>query len=436
MVLVALALGFPAGARAQMFSDWPPNPHAAAATRDKPGAGKPAKSPKPGDPVAPAPPPAPRITPADLDTASPAPPAVALPTPVAKASAAGSGMPGHAAPQAKAHSRPLPLPVAQPTHDAARAPAIPAAVIPKPSAAPSVAVAPAPSASIPPEGDNKEFGYWGFLAALSALVTGIGARRHWRRPKTPAALPESAAPAAADEPVLVWQGRPRKPAKPAATIPAGPVGAPALVAGGDDTALPDWLVRPATIPQSPAANVPAIDLAFTATRFSIALSQVVLRSRLGFTNASGAALGPVTLCGDMIAASDTAATALDGPFPPVDSIALPDLHQLLVLQPGQSGEVTGDLHLSLGDIPGMMVGGAKLFVPLVRFRAEAHRVHNPASQPAMAPTALPPVIVCASFLLGEALANSPEGLAPIRLDLGPRIIHAIAAHQLLEEARL
>jgi hypothetical protein len=89
--------------------------------------------------------------------------------------------------------------------------------------------------------------------------------------------------------------------------------------------------------------------------------------------------------------------APDGPamprpeIPDEEAPAAPDaapgtveLHRLMMLSPGESIEVRGQLHLPLAAIAPMRVGAAELFVPLVTLSVEAERIveeGNPSPPP-------------------------------------------------------
>ena len=344
----------------------------------------------------------------------------------------------------KSPPAPAAPPVSPPPSASPTSPSPPAASPPGPAPLPQSPPTAFPLAT-PPE-PQMPLGLWGPLALLAMLVTGLGARVLWGRGRGATANAPAKRQSLAQEPQAVPVQTPAPP--------------PAQAANG------------AAIPAPPPVTCGPLKLDFTPTRFTISLTRTELRYHLRVTNRGAEPLGPLTVCGDMLAASDAAPTAIDGPFPPTDSIALAELHALERLSPGQSAEVTGHLLLPLDEIRPLTIGAALLFVALVRLRVEAGPgappiadaqtpqaerpsraarllaaarftplapngaqlaadKYQPQAQTALAPIAeLPATIACASFLIGEAPAAHASALSPFRLDLGPRIAHDIGQKEL------
>ncbi|HUQ12729.1 MAG TPA: hypothetical protein VM055_00445 [Novosphingobium sp.] len=177
------------------------------------------------------------------------------------------------------------------------------------------------------------------------------------------------------------------------------------------------IVRPHVASRTPAAEPPlpdalpkpAITLRLEATRMSATLVNTTLSYRLAVTNTGAEALREVIVAGDMIAAhASRAVEELLGPA----GTALPELHRIAGLAPGESVTLGGDIRLPLVSITPIRKGNAALFVPLARLRARA-------TDPAGAA-----VEGGGTFLVGQpgAQGASAKGarLQPFRLDLGPR----------------
>lgn len=150
-----------------------------------------------------------------------------------------------------------------------------------------------------------------------------------------------------------------------------------------------------------------------ATRMSATLVNAVLSYRLAVTNESAEPLGEIAVTGDMVAAhSSRPANELLGP----DAAALPRLHRIAGLAPGETAVLEGDIRLPLAAITPIRRGNAALFVPLARIHAEGV---TPGGQR---------VSGAGTFLVGQPAASAR--LQPFRLDLGPRMYSQVGQHLL------
>ena len=184
--------------------------------------------------------------------------------------------------------------------------------------------------------------------------------------------------------------------------------------GDDAFAKPVQAAQPAIAPQplavtSPApkpsaaaaADQPSIGLMLDPLRLSATLTSTSLSYRLSVTNNSTTALSDVVVAGGMISAHASLPVeqqlATDGQM-------LELLHQLELLAPGETIELTGDLRLPLPQITPIRSGKALLFIPLARFRVEAGST-----------------AALATFVIGETPPVAEAALLPFRIDMGPRI---------------
>ena len=231
---------------------------------------------------------------------------------------------------------------------------------------------------------------WALLGGL-ALLLGIGGwlawSRHFRHQVRALPAPEVLRPHVAAPP------------RPVPDLPASPEAAQA------DTA------RPTPAPPAPpsTAAAPALGLVLQATRMSATLVNTTLSYRLSITNNGSEPLHDVIVAGDMIAAHASR---------PVEDLlgsrgaALPELHRIAALAPGESVVLGGDIRLPLVSITPIRSGNAALFIPLARLRA-----HGSAASGARIENG-------GTFLVGQPAAAErgvKNGrLQPFRLDLGPR----------------
>ncbi|HVR90956.1 MAG TPA: hypothetical protein VHG29_07675 [Novosphingobium sp.] len=319
--------------------------------------------------TAPRPTPTPAPAPTVTQNPTPAPAASAQPTltrtPTARPSAAPRGT--------------------TPASDVAATPALPtadAAITPAPLTFPtSSSVAPLPQSTAPAarEGSGAMLPLLGggalLLAALGGLVW-------WRRR------------AAEREPEIDFE-------PPVVARPEPEASEPAVATVGPP------LLAPQRAP-TPADTVLA--MALEATRLSATLLNTTLQYRLRLTNHTAAPLGPITVSGDMVAAHAT--------LPVEQQLGLSGLtlerrHETPVLAPGESVTLSGEIRLPLAAITPIRAGGAALFIPLARFRAEA-----------------PGLAVVHNFVVGEAPEVADAALRPFRLDLGPRVYSRIGQREL------
>lgn len=377
--------GWAATAPAQVF-DLPPNP--------SPSARPPV--------VGPADPENPFSTPSPAPTASrpiivPTPiPARPRPTPTSAASAT----PG-TTPSPRATAGRAPPASAVPASPRPNTEPLPQS-LPPDSAGPA-APAETPDAAVPPprqprpyvprqlgaaEAPGSGWLLW-LLAAAGAALLGIGAwlawTRHFRDRRPLAATPEIERPALPVRPAAASQA----PAAPPASTP-----------------------QPST-PQPPSVDAPRLALALEATRMSATLVNAVLGYRLAVTNNGAEPLRDVVIAGDMIAAhaSRPASEQLGAA-----AAALPELHRIALLPPGDSVTVAGDIRLPLSAITPIRSGQAALFVPLARLHTEGA---GPGGER---------IAGGGTFLVGQPAASAR--LQPFRLDLGPRL-YSHVSQQLL-----
>jgi hypothetical protein len=172
-------------------------------------------------------------------------------------------------------------------------------------------------------------------------------------------------------------------------------------------ATPRRPAAPTPVPTSvllPSAVGGALHLALQATRMSATLVNTTLSYRLAVTNRGAEPLHDVRIAGDMIGAhaSRSASEQLG-----MAGAALPELHRIATLAPGESVTLGGDIRLPLVSITPIRRGDAALFVPLARLRGHAQD-----------PTGAT-IEGSGTFLVGQEPGASKR-LQPFRLDLGPR----------------
>jgi hypothetical protein len=147
-----------------------------------------------------------------------------------------------------------------------------------------------------------------------------------------------------------------------------------------------------------------LHLALQATRMSATLVNTTLSYRLAVTNRGAQPLHDIRIAGDMISAhASRSASELLG----AGAAALPELHRIATLAPGESVTLGGDIRLPLVSITPIRRGDAALFVPLARLRG--HGI-DPAGAT---------IESGGTFLVGQEPGASKR-LQPFRLDLGPR----------------
>jgi hypothetical protein len=171
--------------------------------------------------------------------------------------------------------------------------------------------------------------------------------------------------------------------------------------------------RPAVPPTpTPAALAEAqegpLSISIEARQLNISLTSATLAYRLTLTNTARTSLRDVIVSGDMISAHSS--------IPEEDQVAnagaaLEQRHRIERIPAGESTQLTGEFRLPFTRIRAIRQGGAALFVPLARFRAEAGEGGNG------------PVVQTA--LVGQRAEKAGGGLLPFRLDLGPRIYREV-----------
>ena len=186
--------------------------------------------------------------------------------------------------------------------------------------------------------------------------------------------------------------------------------APDIVRPHIPAALPEPpLATPVPDRPAPPALAPTLALVLQATRMSATLINTTLSYRLAVTNNGPEPLRDVIVAGDMIAAHASR---------PVEQLlgaggaALPELHRIAGLAPGESVTLGGDIRLPLVSITPIRSGSAALFVPLARLRARGLTITGATVEGG------------GTFLVGQpgaaAAGTTGARLQPFRLDLGPR----------------
>ena len=201
---------------------------------------------------------------------------------------------------------------------------------------------------------------------------------------------------------LVWSRHLRHRAR---ALPAPEIVRPHVPARAAPVATP----APAAANDPAPALGPVLGLTLQATRMSATLVNTTLSYRLAVTNNGAQPLRDVIVAGDMIAAHASR---------PVEELlgaggaALPELHRIAGLAPGESVTLGGDIRLPLVSITPIRSGNAALFVPLARLRARGVATGGATIEGG------------GTFLVGQpgaAAAGAKGGrLQPFRLDLGPR----------------
>lgn len=300
------------------------------------------------------------------------PPSTAQPSPgPAAAAQSAAPPPGPERAQARPVARTVPAGPGDP-QAATGGPAPAAPVDSAAPAGPAPPTTPLPRAYQPRDLDvvaeASPIGLWLGLGALVLLVLGSGWlawSRHFRDRARPLPTPVVERPRMA----------PAAPPPPA----GGPEPAPVAAAGG-------------------------LHLALQATRMSATLVNTTLSYRLAVTNRGAQPLNDVRIAGDMIAAhASRPASEQLGP----GEAALPELHRIATLAPGESVTLAGDIRLPLVSITPIRRGDAALFVPLARLRAHGQDPTGATIEGG------------GTFLVGQEPGASKR-LQPFRLDLGPR----------------
>lgn len=241
----------------------------------------------------------------------------------------------------------------------------------------------APSAEATPEATiapAKGSFPWPWAAGGAAALALLGLFLFWksRRPAGDV-LEYKPEPAAPSDPEIV-------PAQPAVTEPPSPRIEPVAVSRG-------------------------LDVTLEARHLSRALVNATLAYRLTLTNRGAAPLGPLRIAGDITSAhaSLSAQEQLS-----IDGGALPPLHEVPTLGPDEVRVLSGELRLPIASILPIHSGGARVFVPLARFRVEA----------------APDVAATHVFVVGQASEQPGGALRPFALDRGPGVERGLDQREL------
>jgi hypothetical protein len=171
--------------------------------------------------------------------------------------------------------------------------------------------------------------------------------------------------------------------------------------------------QPQPAPPQPLATAEPrpIEMQLEARHLSRALVNATLAYRLTLTNRGGAPAGPLRILGDITSAhaSLSAQEQLS-----LDGGSLATLHEVPALPPGGSLTLSGELRLPLASILPIHSGGARVFVPLARFRIEA------ASE----------VLATRVFVVGQASEVPGGALRPFPLDRGPGVDRILGQREL------
>lgn len=178
-----------------------------------------------------------------------------------------------------------------------------------------------------------------------------------------------------------------------------------------ETPMPTLRTPIARTPLSPSQ----VELVFEPRHLTMALVNATLAYRLSLTNLSDAAIGPVSIAGDIMSAHASLGegkdllSGVEGAEP---------RHQFPSLAPGECISLTGELQLPVAAIQPIRSGEASLFVPLARFCMTVLNGDRP-------------LLVCTSvFVIGESPDQPGQRLRPIRIDKGLRTISRISQREL------
>jgi hypothetical protein len=284
-----------------------------------------------------------------------------------------------AAPRATAPRAERPAPTPQPTVTASAAPAPSPTVT---TAPPPIEPAPAPSVAAPleparPPADSPA--PWGWILAGLAVVAAAG--------------------------VLLWRRRVRTALEEEYGEELAPPTAPAAPpAPGLNNSLPP-------VPASPGQF---LSVELEPRHLSRALVNATLAYRLTLTNRSGVPLGPLRVAGDIISAH-ASLSPQDQLAPAGDALAA--IHEVREIAPDDSAVLRGELRLPLASILPINSGGARVFVPLARFRVETEGLN-----------------ATHVFVIGQASDRPGGALRPFPLDRGPGVDRGLAQRELEQKA--
>jgi hypothetical protein len=265
-------------------------------------------------------------------------------------------------------------------------PATPTEALSTPSAIPE-ATSPAMETSLPPSGDTG--GSWTWIAALAALLlAGLGVIA-WKRRGT--ATKEMDAEIAGEE--------------------APPFPEPALFEIPPAPAEPLPMPSPVTLPPvalTADTGQSSLEAHFAAQSLTCSLVFASLAYRLELSNRGDTPKGPFRIAGDVTSAHASLSTG-DQLSP--DGAAMPAIHRVEPLAPGESATVTGQLRMAMADIVPVRQGQTALFVPLARFHIADEGEGD--------------VSTTRVFVVGEAGEAPDGGLRPFRLDRMPGVVRGL-----------
>lgn len=168
---------------------------------------------------------------------------------------------------------------------------------------------------------------------------------------------------------------------------------------------------PAPEPAPPAIAAGPLEMQFEARHLSRAMINASLAYRLTLINRASEATGPLRLAGDIVSAH--ASLSAEEQLLPADA-ALAILHEASTLAPGESISLAGELRMPIASILPIHRGGARVFVPLARFRAEAGNG----------------TVATRVFVVGQASEQPGGALKPFPLDRGPGVDRGLGQREL------
>jgi hypothetical protein len=155
----------------------------------------------------------------------------------------------------------------------------------------------------------------------------------------------------------------------------------------------------------------SLEVRFEARHLSRAMVNASLAYRLTLTNHATAAQGPLRIAGDVISAHGSLSSQ-DQLTPPSEGLTA--IHQVPALAPGETLTLSGELRMPLASILPIHSGGARVFVPLARFRFEAE---GGATETHV-------------FVVGQASDRPGGALRPFPLDRGPGVVRELGQREL------
>lgn len=147
-----------------------------------------------------------------------------------------------------------------------------------------------------------------------------------------------------------------------------------------------------------------------ARHLSRAMVNATLAYRLTLTNRSNTSTGPLRIAGDIVSAHASLSAAEQ--LAPGEA-ALEAIHEAPALAPGESVTLSGELRMPIASILPIQSGGARVFVPLARFRAEMQDSET-----------------TRVFVIGQASEQPGGALKPFPLDRGPGVDRGLGQREL------